>query len=637
MEKVLFNSENFTEINYLNFDANFAISVKDKIKIVLGPNGTGKTSIYINIKERNPDYSYIDYNDVEQSVIAQKNKIVIGASILKLDEKYRDKEKLINEINIKENLARYNITNTNSAKAVSNNLELLRKNPEKAILDFSDEKLESLFLMSENDSQFLKDNFETIKQINKIETKIETIKETYRRHLLEEAEKFLDDEEKVCPICGTKNEKSIKELIKEELAKISDIKEEVVKKYQEKNPEYNSEEILKEVSNLIKNVKENEIETNHLINYLLCGGDKEKAEKILKNQIAISEINKEIKELEQKKEEFYNHLKDKQDSVANTFKFQFEVKPTDINYNDKEKYIEIKLPRKVENYSTGEINLMTFVICMLEFMSNDKECLIIDDPLSSYDIPNQYKIIYEIASANNTNKNILVFTHNINTINIANSQHNGLFDYDILEKRKNTLYINNIGYHAKDSIISIDNLLDNLDASYPHKKYLELLMKKDTWDDSIPDEYQNHLIFHYDEPFAKNIDGYNYNNDYLFNLIEQYDETTLDNTNYIENTANKIIYTAALRIWIEKQFYDITNNDPSLHEKEFGPKINDMFENGRWTGSSKVTKEYLMSKKVMLNQHIHQKSQEMPSYFALNLSLDDVAKEIADIKEHFID
>lgn len=636
MEKVLFDSNNFTEINYLNFDANFAISVKDKIKIVLGPNGTGKTSIYINIKEHNPEYSYIDYNDVEQSVIAQKNKIVIGASILKLDEKYRDKEKLINEINIKDNLAKFNITNTNSAKAVSNNLELLRKNPEKAILEFTDENLESLFLMSENDSQFLKDNFESIKQIDKIETKIETIKETYRKHLLEEAETFLDDEEKVCPICGIENKKSIKELIKEELAKISDIKEEVVKKYQEKNPEYNSEEILKEVSNLIKNVKENEIETSHLINYLLCGGDKEKAEIIMKNKITISEINKEIKELGQKKEEFYNNLKSKQDSVANTFKFQFDVKPTDINYNDKEKCIEIKLPRKVENYSTGEINLMTFIICMLEFMSNDKECLIIDDPLSSYDIPNQYKIIYEIASANSTNKNILVFTHNINTINIANSQHNGLFNYDILEKRKNTLYINNIGYHEKDSIISIDNLLENIDSSYTHKKYLELLMKKDTWDDRIPDEYENHLIFHYDEPFSKNIDGYDYNNEYLFNLIEQYDDTTLDNTNYIENTANKIIYTAALRIWIEKQFYDITNNDISLHGKEFGPKIQYMFENGRWTGSTKVTKEYLMSKKVMLNQHIHQKSQEMPFYFALNLSLDDVAKEITDIKNHFI-
>ena len=198
------------------------------------------------------------------------------------------------------------------------------------------------------------------------------------------------------------------------------------------------------------------------------------------------------------------------------------------------------------------------------------------------------------------------------------------------------MYINNIGYHEKDSIISIDNLLENIDSSYTHKKYLELLMKKDTWDDRIPDEYENHLIFHYDEPFSKNIDGYDYNNDYLFNLIEQYDDTTLDNTNYIENTANKIIYTAALRIWIEKQFYDITNNDISLHGKEFGSKIQYMFENGRWTGSTKVTKEYLMSKKVMLNQHIHQKSQEMPFYFALNLSLDDVAKEITDIKNHFI-
>lgn len=119
-------------------------------------------------------------------------------------------------------------------------------------------------------------------------------------------------------------------------------------------------------------------------------------------------------------------------------------------------------------------------------------------------------------------------------------------------------------------------------------------------------------------------------------MIDNFDEDSFDNINYIENTANKIIYTAALRIWIEKQFYDITNNDSSLHGKEFGPKIKYMFEVGRWNGSPKVTKEYLMSKKVMLNQHIHQKSQEMPFYFALNLSLDDVAKEIVDIKEHFI-
>ena len=34
------------------------------------PNGTGKTSIYKNIKSRLPNYSFIDYNEVEQSVIS---------------------------------------------------------------------------------------------------------------------------------------------------------------------------------------------------------------------------------------------------------------------------------------------------------------------------------------------------------------------------------------------------------------------------------------------------------------------------------------------------------------------------------------------------------------------------------------
>lgn len=61
----MFNSNNFKEINYLNFDADFSIDLGDKIKIILGPNGTGKTSIYRNIKNRFPNYSFIDYSEVE--------------------------------------------------------------------------------------------------------------------------------------------------------------------------------------------------------------------------------------------------------------------------------------------------------------------------------------------------------------------------------------------------------------------------------------------------------------------------------------------------------------------------------------------------------------------------------------------
>lgn len=66
----MFNSDNFSEINYLNFDSEFNINLESKIKVILAPNGTGETSIYKNIKSRLPNYSFIDYNEVEQSVIS---------------------------------------------------------------------------------------------------------------------------------------------------------------------------------------------------------------------------------------------------------------------------------------------------------------------------------------------------------------------------------------------------------------------------------------------------------------------------------------------------------------------------------------------------------------------------------------
>ena len=140
----MFNSNNFKEINYLNFDTDFSIDLGDKIKIILGPNGTGKTSIYRNIKNRFPNYSFIDYSEVEQSVINKKNEIIIGASIVLLDNKNEEKENLINSIDVKGNLKKFNITNKKSAELISKNLELLRKEPEKAIENFSAENLECI-------------------------------------------------------------------------------------------------------------------------------------------------------------------------------------------------------------------------------------------------------------------------------------------------------------------------------------------------------------------------------------------------------------------------------------------------------------------------------------------------------------
>ena len=631
----MFNSNNFKEINYLNFDADFNITIGDKVKIILGPNGTGKTSLYKNIKNRFLDYSFIDYDEVEKSVIAKKNTIIIGSSIVELDSKNKEKQELLDSIDVKENLKIFGITNKTNSEAVSKNLEKLRKNPELAIEQFKEENLEIIFNMDDNYSSFFGENAKKIIDIKEIKTQIEDIKNNFKKHILNEIDNYLDDDEFICPVCGIKNNEPIKMIIAKKLSELKCLEEEIVINYQKKHSEMKPEKILEDISNIKSIVEENNISIENIENYFICGGNKEKSKIILESQEKLKKLNAEITKLESEKEKFYKTLKEHKEDLKSTFQLQFYVKDEDINFSDESKEISIKLPRKVEEYSTGEINLMTFIICILEFISSDKECLVIDDPLSSYDIPNQYRIIYEIVTAKNDTKKILIFTHNVDTINIANTQYSSLFEYEVLEKRKDTLYLNKITFSSSTNILSVDELKKHISQDYNHLNYINLLTKKETWNDEITDEYENHLIFHYDEPFQKKIDNIDYTNDYLADLIDNFDDSTFQNKSYLENTADKIIYTAALRIWIEKQFYINSNNDSSLHRKQFGDKIKYMFSNNRWTGSSKVTRKYLMSKKVMLNQHIHQQSQIMPFYYVLNLTLDDISKEIKDIKEHF--
>lgn len=44
-----------------------------------------------------------------------------------------------------------------------------------------------------------------------------------------------------------------------------------------------------------------------------------------------------------------------------------------------------------------------------------------------------------------------------------------------------------------------------------------------------------------------------------------------------------------------------------------------------------------MMKKVMLNQDSHYKSQIIPFNFAMNISLDDLIREIAEVKNIFVE
>ena len=90
---ILFDKDNFNEeeVNYLSFDGNFKIEVtKDKIKTILGPNGIGKSSIYRDIQFRHPEYCYIDYNKVEETMLKNKDSLIIASKISTIEKKEKD-------------------------------------------------------------------------------------------------------------------------------------------------------------------------------------------------------------------------------------------------------------------------------------------------------------------------------------------------------------------------------------------------------------------------------------------------------------------------------------------------------------------------------------------------------------------
>lgn len=630
----VFGSNNYNDenVSYLKFSSEFNIKLSEKIKIILGPNGIGKTSIYKNIKERHSDYSYIDYDEIRNSVIAKGDKLIIAPSIAEIVAKENEIEKIINSLDIskimKEN---FKISNKAKSDVISNEMNSYRTNSNDAIKKFDGNKLDILINLDEKIKEILINYGGKIFNIVNEEIELDKIKKNYKKRYLELIEKSLSETETKCPICDNINDIPIKQIIEKKLNNIKDMNDGVVKDYVFNNPNLTSEEILKKLEELKQKIISEKISVSDLEDYLICGGSKENANLIIDAKKKLAIIAKELEELKIKKEEFYKNTKEIKDSVIEIFKNQLNTSIENINFNDEEREVEIKLSRQVVKYSTGEINLITFMVSLLEFIGSDKNTLIIDDPLSSYDIPNQYKIIYEITNAKRSANHILLFTHNIDCINIANSQKSNIYEYEIIDKINGKLYLNKIENALEDSGYSIGHILKHI-GDYKYKKYLELLVEKDNWKSNC--EY--HKIFHYDSSYSKEINGIVYKNDELVELIDKLKIDSMNNINYLINSANKIMFLSALKVWIEKKFTENTNDLEGLMKKnKLADKIIYMFDGNHWTGTNKVTKSYLMSKKVMLNQNEHSKSQKEPFYYALSLSTEEIVKEIIDIKEHF--
>lgn len=281
--------------------------------------------------------------------------------------------------------------------------------------------------------------YNDFKKISKAED--ELVKNNKQRFYkaLELIKSSVDKKQRECPLCGLITDWQT--ALDEKMIKLSNIKSELIEKYQSKNGPITIEELNFQLE-AFKELKANQNLAFDVA--ITCSIEEyEKVENLL------YELESKIKEknsLLAIAQEKFNLVISKKEYLENDLKRYFNIEKNEITYDTTNYVIIIKFPREIKTYSTGEINLITFLYSIYSFLGSDKDTLVLDDPVSSLDIINQYKIAFEIVNNISKDKFMLVLTHSTDFLNIINSQHQKQFDFMYLEQLNGIVRIDNINY-----------------------------------------------------------------------------------------------------------------------------------------------------------------------------------------------
>ena len=623
----MFDREDFDNINYIEFDDSFNIELDSSSKIIFGYNGIGKSSIYKYLKSKYQKYDYLDYEDTKESFKKNKKEVVIGARIQTITKLKNEIEQLKQNIDVEGILKRYGYNSQSKARKISNELTSIQK--EKNIVDISIDKTKLEYasnMLYEDIKKDFFDNYKEIKKIANLKETMEDLKNVYMNQAYQALIKSIDDHETTCPACNTTGIINLKTIFNQKMKEYENSNKSIFGNFKFRN-DIDTETQIERLIELAKNFNGKEI-----AELIICHVDEERRIYITENLRQIEEKNKEIENLQEKLQYYYNNIKKEEKDIKRYFVNRFDIE--ELKFDDNDNKIIVKFKRNVDTYSEGEIHLIILLFKLYEFKINDSNILIIDDPLTSYDLINQYKTLFEIVNTASAEKRILIFTHNIEMINIINSQDSGTFKYQYIEKYLEKLFLKDVDINATGSIFSLKNLL-KLD----NENYLKLLIEREK---EKNDEY--HKVFHYDNSFTLKDSQFNgLSNEYFVNLIDNFCPEDINNNSFSQNTFNKIIYMCAIRVWIEKRFFEAIKEDnvtiKKIEGKQFSEKVNVLLpKNSDSVLINKypnVTRTFLMSKKVMLNQNEHYQSQIIPFNYALNISLDELISEIEDIKNRF--
>lgn len=534
------------DVEFLDIDENAKID-SEKNFIIFGSNGLGKTTIYKNLKNKYPDFDYLDYEETKDLFKKNKSKIEISLGINKLEDLLAQKEQIEKDLSIQTFLKPKHITSKKAAKDISVELEKKYAAKEISKIDLEVKEFKEIKKIDRYLGYVLH-NFKALQEINDISSELEVVDKNYLRQALSLLDKNMDNDTSICPVCGS-HVVNLKQLVHQKIEQLSQIRNECLNRFVEEYGSQLSNESISEEFLTIKNAVKNITEEN-LVNYFVVDGSVDTIKRINETHIKKDEVSKEINDCLHKQTELFYSLIQQKDMYTDYLQDNFNAA---VDFDSIKKVVEIKLERNVDTYSTGEINLILFITKLFSFLGSEKQLLIIDDPISSYDLVNQYHIVHHLCRIiTNKGKHVIVFTHNPDVINVVNSQNQSGYSYFFFDKVNNTVIMNPLPKDMKSTgnVLEIDNLIK--DTTIEANKYLSLTLKRN---DKDPKDTLSSVL-HYDNGFVTLGDEANdfkgCSNKFFVDYIELNTYLNDLNTNDFEALCRaKVIALLSIRVWIE--------------------------------------------------------------------------------------
>lgn len=615
------------EIGYINIDNNIVFNTNENF-VVFGSNGIGKTTIYHKLKSDYKNFDYLDYDETKDLFKKNKKKIEIQLGVNKLEELSIQLSQYNDILSIPNRLKQKGISSKVKAKEISSNLAKKYVNKEFSKIEITEQECNQIKPM-EKYMKYILTNFDKLKETNDIEDELKLVDKNYLKKALSLISTKIDEKTNICPVCGS-SVSDLKAVVNEKIKELSIIKSECLSKFVEEFDlkESNIKSVFEKILDLV-----NKINENKLIDFYIIDGNTETIKEVNKAVVAKRNTQKEYEQCLKKQEDLFNALIAQKEIYTEYLENNFNAS---VIFNKEEKLITIVFNRNVETFSTGEINLIMFITKLFGFLGSEKELLVIDDPISSYDLVNQYHIVFHLCKIiTNPDKHVIVFTHNPDVINVMNSQNNLAYHYYFFDKVDDRIIMNKLpeDMNKQANVLSISNLIK--DESTEKNKYLLLMLERD--DESQSDVLSK--ILHYDNDIITLDARYGkFNgctNQYFINYIEN--DTYIkdfEKTNFENLCISKIISLTAIRVWVE---YKLQKISCVKLNGLYSNKVNCFFKKNKEIQLEypKLTREKLMNKKVLLNQNCHIKSQIQPFYYALSVKSDDIKREVEEIKTMF--